>query len=58
MTIDTAKYARTQCMCWIFGVGFVISIVMTNVAITQRDKARELKVQMGSAEFVCKKVQP
>jgi len=45
-------------MCWLFGIGFWVMVVMLNFAISQRDEAREVKAKLGGADLICKVVNP
>jgi hypothetical protein len=45
-------------MCWLFGIGFWAMVLFLNVAISQRDDAREVKARIGDSELVCRVVTP
>jgi hypothetical protein len=45
-------------LCWMYGVGFAIAFIMSQVAISQRDDARAFQAQMGGVELVCMAVKP
>lgn len=45
-------------MCWLFGMGFWVMVLLLNVAISQRDDAREVKARIGDSELVCRVVTP
>lgn len=45
-------------MCWLFGIGFWLMVLFLNVALIQRDDAREVKARIGDSELVCRVVAP
>lgn len=51
------KYRLQLILSWVFGIGFAIAIVISNVAAMQRDEAREYRTALGKDELVCRLVE-
>lgn len=52
-----SKYRLQLLLSWVFGIGFLSTIVMTNVAFSQRDTARTYRAELGKDDLVCRLVE-
>lgn len=57
MTDKSLDYRMQRFFTWMFGIGFFIAFVMTNLAYNQRDEALRFRSQFGDVQLVCKAVQ-